>query len=338
MTARGSAAPAVHPLTSAAIPSLPAVRELAITVSSLPRSVAFFEKLDFVVDQERDLEGAAIEALVGRSGARLRVASLHLGAEHVELRQVVPSVGRAIPEGSLSNDQTFQHMAIVVGDMDAALSRVRSSGAETISPQPQTIPASNPAAGGIRALYFHDPDRHNLELIWFPPGKGNPRWQGARPGVFLGIDHSAIAVVETERSQRFYEGLGLLVAGRSLNFGIEQEALSGVPGARVRITSLAPKAGPSVEFLSYLEPGPGRRAPADSTASDLWHWEITVEVADIGPALTAAERAGGHLVSSGVVSVEPLNLGYARAALVDDLDGHALRLVQHASSAATADQ
>ena len=41
----------------------------------------------------------------------------------------------------------------------------------------QLLPAWNPNASGIRAVYFRDPDGHPLELIQFPPGKGDPRWQ-----------------------------------------------------------------------------------------------------------------------------------------------------------------
>jgi catechol 2,3-dioxygenase-like lactoylglutathione lyase family enzyme len=214
--------------------------------------------------------------------------------------------------------------------MDAAYQRLRDHGVETISPAPQTIPLSNPAAGGIRALYFRDPDRHALELIWFPTSKGNPHWQTPHAGVFLAIDHSALAIADTEKGQRFYESLNFHVAGRSLNFGPEQDALSGVPGARVRITSLAPEKGPAVEFLSYLSPGPGLSMPEHSAPNDLWHWEVTVAVSDLDSALSGIASAGGHRISKTPVDVSSLSLGYARAALVTDLDGHCLRLVQPA--------
>jgi catechol 2,3-dioxygenase-like lactoylglutathione lyase family enzyme len=303
------------------------VRGFALNVSDLPRAVATFRGLDFAYDGEQESSGAALDTLLREPGAHLRTALLHLGAERVELRQVLAPRGRSIPPDSRSNDEIFQHMAIVVSDMDAAFERVKALGLETVSPAPQTIPTSNPAAGGIRALYFRDPDRHALELIWFPKGKGKARWQTGA-GTFLGIDHSAIAVARTDRSEQFYEGLGFHVAGRSLNSGVEQEALSGVPGARVRITGLSPNEGPSVEFLSYLSPGPGRPFPPDSAPSDDWHWEITVQVEDVDRALAKAELSGGHRRSPGVVDVTALRLGYSRAALVTDDDGHALRLVQ----------
>jgi len=126
------------------------------------------------------------------------------------------------------------------------------------------LPAWNPDAGGIRAVYFRVPDGHPLELIQFPPGKGEARWQ-QKDRLFLGIDHSAIAVRDTETSLGFYRGrLGLHIAGASENWGIEQERLSAAPGARVRITGLRAQAGPGIELLHYLSPTDGRLPPPDA--------------------------------------------------------------------------
>src|SRR5439155_17356747 len=102
----------------------------------------------------------------------------------------------------------------------------------------QLLPAWNPNAGGVGAVYFGDPEGHPLELIQYPPGKGDPRWQ-ERDRLFRGIDHTAIAASDTERSLAFYrDRLGLRIAGTSENWGLEQELLSGVPAAHVRITTL----------------------------------------------------------------------------------------------------
>jgi catechol 2,3-dioxygenase-like lactoylglutathione lyase family enzyme len=313
---------------AAARVDLPVVRELALSVSDLDRSVAFFRGLDFVPVDELYLSGPALEELVALPAAEVRVARLRLGSEHVELREFIAPRGRPIADDTRSNDQAFQHLAIVVRDMNAAYARVQALGAAPTSPQPQTLPRENSAAAGIRAFYFKDGDRHDLELIWFPPGKGRARWQAYRTGTFLGIDHSAIAVTDTEQSLPFYTELGLVRSGESLNFGKEQEALSGVPGARVRITGLSPRIGPGVEFLSYLEPGAGRARPPDGAANDLWHWEITVEVADLTAALSTATQAGGRRVSHAPVDVSAHALGYRRAAVVSDRDGHCLRLVE----------
>ncbi|MGE5195723.1 MAG: VOC family protein, partial [Anaerolineae bacterium] len=90
-----------------------------------------------------------------------------------------------------------------------------------------------------------------------------------------GIDHSAIVISNTENSLKFYRDyLGFKVIGESENYGIEQEKLSNVPGARLRITGLHAEEGPGIELLEYLTPTTGRSIPKDTTPFDLWRWQI----------------------------------------------------------------
>ena len=70
--------------------------------------------------------------------------------------------------------------------------------------------------------------------------------------------------------------LGLRVAGESENYGIEQEHLNNVFGARLRITALRAPPGPGIELLEYLAPRDGRPTPADLRANDLAHWQTTL--------------------------------------------------------------
>jgi catechol 2,3-dioxygenase-like lactoylglutathione lyase family enzyme len=201
---------------------------------------------------------------------------------------------------------------------------------EHASPAPQRLPDWNPNAGGIRAFYFKDPDGHPLEILWFPPGKGDARWQ--RPGdqLFLGIDHTAIVVADTERSLACYrDTLGLRVVGSSENHGPEQERLNNVFGARLRITTLRAVAGPGVELLEYLTPRDGRPAPADARANDLAHWQTRLVVSDAKAAHRAVRNgACGETISGSVVALGEPRLGFARGTLLRDPDGHALQVVQ----------
>src|SRR6266403_2073994 len=112
----------------------------------------------------------------------------------------------------------FAKVADVVSDMDRAYAALRAARVEHASTGPQRLPDWNPNAGGIRAFYFRDPDRHVLEVLQFPAGKGDARWHAAA-GLFLGIDHTAIVVGDTAESLRFYRAaLGLRVAGTSENW------------------------------------------------------------------------------------------------------------------------
>lgn len=145
-------------------------------------------------------------------------------------------------------------------------------------------------------------------MLAFPPGKGQPKWQSKR-AIFLGIDHTAIVVSNTDRSLGFYrDQLGLVVAGHSDNYGTEQAHLNNVDGAHLRITALRGSQGPGVEFLEYLAPTDGRPIPADSRATDAWYWQIN---------LRAAQR------DENSIELPQRELGYGQAAIVRDPDGHA---------------
>jgi catechol 2,3-dioxygenase-like lactoylglutathione lyase family enzyme len=305
------------------------VEAVGMTVGDMERSVDFFSKVLFF-EKISDIEvaGSEYERLHGVFGARLRVVRMKLGSEFIELTEYLTPQGRPIPLDSRANDRWFQHIAIVVSDMDKAYRQLRAHRVRHASTGPQTIPASNKAAAGIRAFYFKDPDGHNLEIIYFPPDKGDPRWQSANGKLFLGIDHTAIVVENTNKSLKYYRDLlGLEVAGESLNHGTEQEHLNNVFGARLRITTLRAPSGPGIELLEYLAPRDGRPFPPDARANDLVHWHTTVVVGDLVTAMTRLGAGRGSLVSPGPVSLPSGDLGFGRGLTVRDPDGHVMRLI-----------
>jgi catechol 2,3-dioxygenase-like lactoylglutathione lyase family enzyme len=316
------------PRAAAAEARVAAVEEIAVTVSDAGRAARFYrDVLGFSPVSDRESGAPALARLEGVVGARVRKIELRLGEERLALLQFLTGGGRPIPSDRRSNDGGFQHVAIVVGDMDAAYRRLSEHGVRHVSNAPQTLPAWNQAAAGIRAFYFSDPDGHTLELIWFPPGKGDPRWQ--RPGpLFRGIDHTAIGVADSDASLRLYrDRLGLRVVGTSENYGDEQEHLNGVFGARLRITGLRAARGPGIELLQYLSPRDGRPPPHDLRANDLLHWQTTLRV-QTEVALRDAVQVGTQAVSPGVVPLEDAPFAGKEGALVRDPDGHALLLLR----------
>jgi catechol 2,3-dioxygenase-like lactoylglutathione lyase family enzyme len=306
-----------------------AVESVGMTVSDMDRSVAFYSALAFQKISDVEVLGEEFEHLEGVFSARMRIVRMQLGNEYVDLTEYLAPRGRPIPVDSRSNDLWFQHIAIVVRDMDQAFEKLRALKVQFVSTGPQTLPASLPAAAGIKAFYFRDPDQHNLEVIYFPPGKGDPRWQEKTDKLFLGIDHTAIGISNTDASLKFYRDLlGLRKAGESENFGTEQEHLNQVFGAHLRITGMRAASGAGIEFLEYLTPRDGRARPADVHANDIVHWQTMIKTDDVDLMAKKLRDAHVHFVSSGVVSMPKDKAGFSKGALVSDPDGHDVLLIQ----------
>ena len=263
---------------------------IGLTVSDADRASEFYMRvLDFRRELGTEVAGESWEKLQGVFGLRARTVRVRLGNECLDLTEYLAPRGRPIPADARSNDRSFQHVAIVVSDMDEAYRRLRDARVEHASTGPQRLPDWNPNAGGI--------------------------------------DHTAIVVGDTEASLRFWRGaLGFRVAGTSENWGTEQEHLNNVFGARLRITALRAREGPGVELLEYLTPRDGRPLPADERANDLSHWQTTVRVADLDTAALAARGSGLGWISPGSVSVAEQQLGFSRALLARDPDGHVVQL------------
>jgi catechol 2,3-dioxygenase-like lactoylglutathione lyase family enzyme len=313
-------------------PLVSAVTTVGFTVSDVDRAAAFFhDVLTFETTSDREIAGRPYELLAGVFGLRARVVTMRLGDESLELTEYLAPRGRPIPPDLRPNDRAFQHIAVIVSDIDRAYARLREHHVTHGSTGPQTLPDSIPAAAGIRAFYFRDPDGHFLEVLQFPADKGPPRWHAA-DRLFLGIDHTAIVVSDTEASLRFYRDvLGMRVAGESENLGVEQEHLNNVFGARLRVTALRADRGPGIELLHYLAPSNGRPAPLDLMANDLLHWQTTVSAAAPADADRALVRARAALVSPGVIHL-PDDPQLGDALMVRDPDGHAIRIAAPATA------
>ncbi len=300
------------------------VNKICITVSNLQNAIEFYTKvLPFKLTGIEDIYGDEYENLLGKFGIRYTVAHLNLGNEKIDLIDYLTAGGRSYPETQKSNDLSFQHIAIVVSDIDQAFALLQKNKVEYVSTAPQTIPPSNTAAAGIRAFYFHDNDNHTLEIIYFPKGKGNPKWQETKGQLFLGIDHTAIGISNTDTASIFWnEILDLKKKGESHNTGTEQAHLNNVAGAELHITGNAADKGPGVEFLEYLKPGMGQPNPSDTHCDDLWNW-ITVLYADDAEQLHHTLIQNKKYSTGTLVKIHEKNQFITR-----DHDGHAIWIIQ----------
>jgi catechol 2,3-dioxygenase-like lactoylglutathione lyase family enzyme len=317
--------------TSAACQPLPMVQSVeavGMTVSDMDRAIAFYsDVLSFKKVADVEVTGEAYEQLEGVSDSpHLRVVRMQLGDEQIELTQYLAPAGRPLPEDSRSNDRWFQHIAIITIDMERAYARLRQHNVLHASTSPQRLPDWNKNAAGIEAFYFKDPDGHSLEVLHFPDDKGDAKWHRGSPDLFLGIDHTAIVVGDTNSSLGFYRNLlGMHITGENENYGIEQERLNNVSGAHLRITSLRSGVGPGIELLEYLSPRDGRAYPQDEHANDVVHWQTELTTGGAEGLAALLRDAHVRFVSSGVV---PLANESVKAFLVRDPDGHAIEVVQ----------
>jgi catechol 2,3-dioxygenase-like lactoylglutathione lyase family enzyme len=311
------------------------IKMIGFTVANVDRESDFFTKvLQFEKVADFRVVGSEYGKMEGVFNANMRIVHLRLGDQIVELTQYVsPPTGRPIPVPSYSNDEWFEHMAIVVSDMDAAYRILQENNVQQISAYPITIPQTNPGAAGIKALKFHDPEGHDLELLFYPPGKGEPSFHKPTNKLFLGLSHTAMTVASTEKGVAFYRDLlGFEVGGFTFNTGATQEVLDNLFNDTCRVTEMMPvSAPPHIEFLSYQTPPGGRPTPADTRANDLWHWQTSLVTKDIQAVTDRLREAGVQFITPDVVSIPreaQAQIGFKKAVMVRDPNGHAIRLIE----------
>src|SRR5262245_27401957 len=113
------AQPSLTPDAQHPAPLVQAVEAVGMTVADMDRSLEFYTKvLTFEPVSDVEVWGPEYEQLQGVFGLRLRVVRLRLGGEFIELSEYLTPKGRPFPADSRSTDRWFQHIAIIVSDMD----------------------------------------------------------------------------------------------------------------------------------------------------------------------------------------------------------------------------
>src|SRR6476659_7372770 len=113
------------------------IKAIRLTVTDIDRSIIFYTKAlhfelvsDSIVEKKPEHSGQL-------SNSKIRIATLKLGDENIRLMQYLDQPGKPIPQDSKSNDLWFQHLAIVVSNMDRAYTHLQSFAIEPISTAPQ---------------------------------------------------------------------------------------------------------------------------------------------------------------------------------------------------------
>jgi catechol 2,3-dioxygenase-like lactoylglutathione lyase family enzyme len=297
---------------------------ISVTVADLGKTAAFYRDwLGLEVGPEQALGDPAWNSLLGLAqDTTARAADIAVGQKVVKLVAFDPP-GKPYPPERASNDQWFQHFSLVCGDIEAVWKRLEGGSPGVITKgDPVLLP---PNTGSVTAFKFRDPEGHPLELIFFPRGVGAPIWQETAGKGILGYDHTAVSVMDVERSVAFYTGLlGFHVGGRSLNHGPEQDRLDGLSGCEVDVVALQPTsvATPHVELLHYRTP-PGRTLSAQIQANDVASARQIHRVDDLAAMVRRLEAEGVTFVSPGMVTLK----NSRKAVSVRDPDGHMIVLM-----------
>ncbi|MDQ8728254.1 VOC family protein [Bradyrhizobium sp. LHD-71] len=295
-----------------------------MTVADLAGTAAFYRNLlGLEVGPEQALDPAWNCLLGLKEGTVVRAADVAIGQQVIKLVAFDPP-GLEYPSERASNDQWFQHVALVSGDITSLWERLTGGSPGVITKgSPVRLPANT---GGVTAFKFRDPEGHPLELIFFPRGVGDPQWQGKTASGIVGYDHTAIATMDVGRSVAFYtELLGFKVGARSLNTGVEQDRLDGLRDCQLDVVALEPasRVTPHVELLHYRRP-PGRTSTSEVRANDVASARQIHNVDDLDALVGRLETEGVTFVSPGMATLKDGR----KAATIRDPDGHMIVLME----------
>ncbi len=310
-------------------PQIKDIDALGMTVHDLNLSIRFYTQvLGFSQVAETEVYGEEYENLVGVFDARMRVATLQMGDQLLDLVEFLTPRGRPIPLTSRTNDHWYQHIAIVTTDIEKAYQTLRKHDVQHISNAPQRLPMMDSEEGEVKAFYFEDPDGHPLVLMEYLDEKEKEQWyQESDLPLFVGISHTGFVVSDTDESLKFYrDTLGFRIEGEDVLSGKEVDHLAGVRGSKIKRTKLvAPEWGIPLYLLEFVEPKEeGREVPIDTKANDMWHWQIQAEVYDIKELEELIAKRGYKIASEAVSNFENSFIGVEKAFMARDPDGHAL--------------
>lgn len=302
------------------------IKGITYLVPDLQKAVNFFcNCLNCKEVWRTDQLGDIFSKLYQLPDAKMTLVNLSFHQETIYVVCFDSTHIKEYPFGISGNDLVFQHIAIVVSDMDRALEKLKKHRIENISSQPQTIPEWNEAAAGIQAFYFRSPTGYPMELISFPKGKGQGRWQ-EKTDLFLGIDHTAITVSDTAHSLAFYQDiLGLKVVGETVNSGKTQEKLSGVEGARVKITTLHSQSqeGIGLEFLHYLSPEIKKSSFEQIAEHEQLRIHLVLEVENFNEVKKVLDSK--QILAEGTIEFDQKT---HKTVVIEDPDHHRILLIQ----------
>ncbi|MCJ2126351.1 VOC family protein [Methylobacterium sp. J-077] len=140
---------------------------VGFSVASLDEALRFWvEGLGARLVRTGEMGGAFLRQVTGAHGARVRMAVVSFAGQAIELLEY-QGTSRPVA-ASAQFDPGFAHLALVVDDLDAILSRIAGHGWK---PQGVPQPIASGERTGTRVVYAVGPDGSTIEFMQ-PPGMG----------------------------------------------------------------------------------------------------------------------------------------------------------------------
>jgi catechol 2,3-dioxygenase-like lactoylglutathione lyase family enzyme len=230
----------------------------------------------------------------------------------LELFRFEQPAPRAFARNRRPHDIGYTMLGIHVADFEGAMEKLRLAGSGTIA-----------LAGGSgrRRAAVRDPDGVLLEVM-----EDDPQLPGvadrARPESPVAVRSVRASVPDLEMATRFFAGvLGLLPLPEPVIHNPADEALWGLPGARVKTIELA--AGDVVvELVEYLEPL-GRPWPVGYRISD----HGLLNLAFGGRDQAAYEEVRDRVRAGGYPMNEEMTIDIGQVVYVEDGQGFSVELL-----------
>ena len=176
---------------------MPAVEGVAFSLPEPHALDPLFSTLGVTDHGSTMLDGAALQRRFGINEGQATVHHHRLGSERLDTITFAGCPPARSLQPGPANTLWFQHVAIVVSDMNRAAACLMPM-VTPISESPQWLP------NGVAAWKFRNAAGHAMELLWFPPELGHPRWHQSDPPLFHHLDHAAIAIRASDLSPAIY--------------------------------------------------------------------------------------------------------------------------------------
>jgi len=166
------------------IPTYDTIDHIGITVPDIEAAVAFFTDVLgasawYWEGPSQDPDGEEMwHELRVHPRASVRLAMLRFGSSTtVELLEYRVPPGEATAVPPRNSDHSASHLALRVGDIDAAADYLRGVAGVQVLAGPQTVPDG--ISAGLRWVYFLTPWGLPMELVQLPPGMTVTSIEGA---------------------------------------------------------------------------------------------------------------------------------------------------------------